>query len=136
MAVKQKPLMFLAKTSKTLQLQILRACIEAFHKTEIVKSIEEEFLNLLIECCTQIQTQLKNKSKHQYKDLEHIAQVDQLRLLSIRKIRTKPSYQVNKLRMKKNEAIKLRNSGLSFRELEEYFKIDHTTIQKEMKKWH
>ena len=132
---KQKPLMFLAKAPTLFQHRILKICIEALHKKEITKPIEEEFLFLLKECCTEIQTQLKNKGKHQYQDLEHISQVDQLRLLSIKKIRTKPSYQVNKLRMRKQEAIKLRNTGMSWREMESYFKMDHTTIQKEMKKW-
>ena len=132
---KQKPLMSFAKAPTHFQHRILKVCIEAVHKKEITKPIEEEFLVLLKECCTEIQKQLKNKGKHQYQDLEHISQVDQLRLLSIKKIRTKPSYQVNKLRMRKQEAIKLRNTGMSWREMESYFKMDHTTIQKEMKKW-
>ena len=41
---KQNPLMFFAKTSKTLQLQIIKIVIEAFHQKEIIKPMEEEFL--------------------------------------------------------------------------------------------
>lgn len=38
--------------------------------------------------------------------------------------------------MKKEEILRLKKDGMSFRELENYLKIDHSTIAKEMKKWH
>nr|WP_316723181.1 hypothetical protein [Sulfurospirillum sp. 'SP'] len=133
---KQKPLLFFAKTSKTLQLRIIKIVIEAFHQKEIVKPMEEEFLILLQECCEELKQALKGKGKDQNKDIDHITQVDKLCQLSIKNKRTKPSYQASKLRMRKNEAIKLRNDGMSWREMEKHFKMDHTTIQKEMKKWH
>ncbi len=133
---RQTPLMFFAKTSKTLQLQIIKIVIKALHQKEIIKPMEEEFLILLQECCEELKQTLKGKGKDQNKDFAHIANVDKLRQLSVKKKRTKPNYQVSKLRMRKNEAIKLRNDGMSLREMGEYFKMDHTTIQKEMKKWH
>ena len=132
---RQNPLMFFAKTSKTLQHQIIKIVIEAFHQKEIVKPIEEEFLILLQECCEELKQALKGKGKDQNKDLDHIAQVDKLRQLSIKNKRTKPSYQASKLRMRKNEAIKLRNDGMSWREMAKHFKMNYTTIYKEMKKW-
>ena len=133
---RQTPLMFFAKTSKTLQLQIIKIVIKALHQKEIIKPMEEEFLILLQECCEELKQTLKGKGKDQNKDFANIANVDKLRQLSVKKKRTKPNYQVSKLRMRKNEAIKLRNDGMSLREMGEYFKMDHTTIQKEMKKWH
>lgn len=133
---RQTPLMFFAKTSKTLQLQIIKIVIKALHQKEIIKPMEEEFLILLQECCEELKQTLKGKGKDQNKDFANIAIVDKLRQLSVKKKRTKPNYQVSKLRMRKNEAIKLRNDGMSLREMGEYFKMDHTTIQKEMKKWH
>ena len=132
---RQTPLMFFAKTSKTLQLQIIKIVIKALHQKEIIKPMEEEFLILLQECCEELKQTLKGKGKDQNKDFANIANVDKLRQLSVKKKRTKPNYQVSKLRMRKNEAIKLRNDGMSLREMGEYFKMDHTTIQKEMKKW-
>lgn len=133
---RQTPLMFFAKTSKTLQLQIIKIVIKALHQKEIIKPMEEEFLILLQECCEELKQTLKGKGKDQNKNFANIAIVDKLRQLSVKKKRTKPNYQVSKLRMRKNEAIKLRNDGMSLREMGEYFKMDHTTIQKEMKKWH
>lgn len=133
---KQKPLLFFAKTSKILQLKIIKLVIKALHQKEIIKPMEEEFLILLKECCEELKQTLKGKGKDQNEDFAHIANADKLRQLSVKKKRTKPNYQVSKLRMRKNEAIQLRNDGMSLREMGEYFKMDHTTIQKEMKKWH
>ena len=133
---RQTPLMFFAKTSKTLQLQIIKIVIKALHQKEIIKPMEEEFLILLEECCEELKQTLKGKGKDQNKDFANIANVDKLRQLSVKKKRTKPNYQVSKLRMRKNEAIKLRNEGMSYREMGKYFDMNYSTIQKEMKKWH
>lgn len=133
---KQKPLFFFAKASQQFQLTILRICIEALHKKTITKPIEEEFLILFKECCEELRQALKGKGKDQNQDFDHIAKVDKLRQLSVKNKRTKPNYQVSKLRMRKNEAIKLRNEGMSYREMGKYFDMNYSTIQKEMKKWH
>lgn len=133
---KQKPLYFFAKTSKKLQLEIIRVCIHALHNRELMKPIEEEFLILLVECSDELKSALTKKGKAQSGSLKNIADIDSLRQLSVKNKRTKPNYQVSILRMRKEEILKLKNGGMSFRELEKYLKIDHSTIAKEMKKWH
>ena len=71
--------MFFAKTSKTLQLQIIKIVIKALHQKEIIKPMEEEFLILVQECCEELKQTLKGKGKDQNKDFAHIANVDKLK---------------------------------------------------------
>ncbi|NBK98096.1 MAG: helix-turn-helix domain-containing protein [Erysipelotrichia bacterium] len=132
---KQKPLYFFAKGTKQMQLAIVRGCINAIHNRELTKPIEEEFLIFLIECCEELKVTLAKKGKTQSGSLKNIADVDRLRELSAKNKRTKPNYQASRLRMKKEEILRLKKDGMSFRELENYLKIDHSTIAKEMKKW-
>lgn len=89
---KQKPLYFFAKTSKKLQLEIIRACIHALHNRELMKPIEEEFLIFLIECSEELKAALTKKGKTQSGSLENIADIDRLRELSAKNKRTKPNY--------------------------------------------
>jgi len=109
--------------------------IEAFHQKEIVKPMEEEFLILLQECCKSSNKLSKARGKIKTKTL--IISLKSINCASYRSKTREPNQaKASKLRMRKNEAIKLRSDGMSLREMGEYFKMDHTTIQKEMKKWH
>ena len=133
--MKQKPLYFFAKTSKSLQLEMIRTCMETFHQLIHKKSLEETFLDLLIETAILTKNSLTYKGKPLTHNLDVLSQKDALMTLSVIKKRTKPDTKRRQLRSRKAEILKLRAEGRSYRELEKLLGIDHSTIQKEVKTW-
>lgn len=138
----QKPLLFFAKTSRKMRLELLEKCIDRLHSMEIDRPMAELFLQVLEDEILLVLQKIKKQGKSKEMSLSGISEKDRLAKLQAKQTRAKPAVKARKLRFYKSEVLKLKEDGMSWREIAKYlainhkFKVNYSTIAKEAKKWH